>query len=110
MPLDRDTRRAWQRSIAHVPQAIFLADASIARNIAFGVPQAKIDMERVRRAAATAQLDEFIASLPHGYETSVGERGVRLSGGQTAAPRHRPRDLQGCPGAGARRGDQRPRP
>jgi ABC-type multidrug transport system fused ATPase/permease subunit len=75
-------RRAWQRGIAHVPQAIFLADASIARNIAFGVPAADVDMERVSRAAATAQLDGFIASLPAGYETSVGERGVRLSGGQ----------------------------
>ena len=82
VPLNRDTRRAWQRSIAHVPQAIFLADTSVARNIAFGVPRAEIDMERVRRAAATAQLEEFIASLPDGYETSVGERGVRLSGGQ----------------------------
>jgi ABC-type multidrug transport system fused ATPase/permease subunit len=80
--LTRTNRRAWQRGIAHVPQAIFLADASIARNIAFGVPAADIDMERVVRAAATAQLDGFIASLPDGYETSVGERGVRLSGGQ----------------------------
>ena len=82
VPLNRDSRRAWQRSIAHVPQAIFLADTSVTRNIAFGVPRAEIDMERVRRAAATAQLEEFIASLPDGYETSVGERGVRLSGGQ----------------------------
>jgi len=80
--LDRATRRAWQRGIAHVPQAIFLAGASIARNIAFGVPPAQIDMERVVRAAANAQLEEFIASLADGYETSVGERGVRLSGGQ----------------------------
>ena len=75
-------RRAWQRGIAHVPQAIFLADASIARNIAFGVPETDIDMQRVSRAAQTAQLDGFIDSLPDGYETSVGERGVRLSGGQ----------------------------
>jgi ATP-binding cassette subfamily B protein len=82
VPLDRTTRRAWQRGIAHVPQAIFLADASIARNIAFGVPPAEIDMARVVGAATSAQLEEFIASLPDGYETSVGERGVRLSGGQ----------------------------
>jgi ABC-type multidrug transport system fused ATPase/permease subunit len=80
--LTQANRRAWQRGIAHVPQAIFLADATIARNIAFGVPAADIDIERVARAAATAQLDAFIASLPDGYETSVGERGVRLSGGQ----------------------------
>jgi len=80
--LNPATRRAWQRSIAHVPQAVFLADASIARNIAFGVPPGQIDMERVASAAATAQLEEFIVSLPDGYQTSVGERGVRLSGGQ----------------------------
>lgn len=82
VPLNLATRRAWQRSIAHVPQAIFLADASIARNIAFGIPPGQIDMQRVARAAATAQLEAYIASLPEGYETSVGERGVRLSGGQ----------------------------
>jgi ABC-type multidrug transport system fused ATPase/permease subunit len=82
VPLSRTNRRSWQCGIAHVPQSIFLADASIARNIAFGVPAASIDMERVARAAAAAQLDKFIASLSDGYETSVGERGVRLSGGQ----------------------------
>ena len=80
--LNRATARAWQRNIAHVPQAIFLADATIARNIAFTSPDGTIDMERARRAAAIAQLDEFVASLPDGYETIVGERGVRLSGGQ----------------------------
>ena len=70
-PLTRANRRAWQRSIAHVPQAIFLADASIARNIAFGVPSAEIDRQRVARAASAAQLHEFIESLPDGYETSA---------------------------------------
>ena len=80
--LDRDSARAWQRNIAHVPQSIFLADASIARNIAFARPDGPLDMDRIRRAASIAQLDEFIAALPHGFETMVGERGVRLSGGQ----------------------------
>lgn len=80
--LTGETRRAWQRSIAHVPQTIFLADTSIERNIAFGVAEADVDPARVRAAAATAQLDEFITSLPEGYDTTVGERGVRLSGGQ----------------------------
>jgi ABC-type multidrug transport system fused ATPase/permease subunit len=80
--LTGETRRAWQRSIAHVPQSIFLADTSIGRNIAFGVAEADVDPKRVRAAAATAQLDEFITSLPEGYDTPVGERGVRLSGGQ----------------------------
>lgn len=76
------TRRAWQSAIAHVPQSIFLADASIARNIAFSVPEGAIDLARVERAAEIAELGELIDSLPHGLDTLVGERGVRLSGGQ----------------------------
>lgn len=80
--IDRSTRQRWWRSVAHVPQAIFLSDQSIARNIAFGVPAAAIDQTRLVEAANKAQMNEFIASLPDGYETEVGERGVRLSGGQ----------------------------
>jgi ABC-type multidrug transport system fused ATPase/permease subunit len=72
----------WRKSIAHVPQEIFLADDSIAANIALAFHGGTMDQERVRRAAAIAQLDEFIASLPDGYDTRVGERGVLLSGGQ----------------------------
>jgi ABC-type multidrug transport system fused ATPase/permease subunit len=72
----------WRRSIAHVPQAIFLADATIADNIALGVPGIEPDMEMVRHAAETAQLADFIDTLPDGFDTKVGERGVRLSGGQ----------------------------
>jgi ATP-binding cassette subfamily B protein len=79
-PLTGENRRRWQRSIAHVPQAIFLADTSIARNIAFG--SADVDLERVEAAGHIAQLDEFVAQLPNGYDTLIGERGVRLSGGQ----------------------------
>jgi ATP-binding cassette subfamily B protein len=81
-PLTPANRRQWQRSIAHVPQAIFLSDASIARNIAFGVPAEAVDMERAIEASTKAQLHDFVATLPHGYETQVGERGIRLSGGQ----------------------------
>jgi ABC-type multidrug transport system fused ATPase/permease subunit len=80
--LDAARRAAWRRSIAHVPQAIFLADASIARNIAFSSNPDAIDAERVADAAGRAQLASFVDSLPEGYETRVGERGVRLSGGQ----------------------------
>ena len=80
--LDEGTLRAWQQSIAHVPQSIYLADASLAENIAFGVPSAGIDMERVRRAARQAQILDFIESAPAGFDAEVGERGVRLSGGQ----------------------------
>jgi ATP-binding cassette subfamily B protein len=76
------TRAAWQRSIAHVSQSIFLADTTIARNIAFGQPVDAIDLERVAEAARRARLDEFIATLPLGYDTKVGERGIGLSGGQ----------------------------
>jgi ATP-binding cassette subfamily B protein len=74
--------RSWQAQIAHVSQAIFLADATIAENIAFGIPREKIDFERVRHAALKAQLAETIAAMDSQYETRVGERGIRLSGGQ----------------------------
>ena len=75
--------KAWQRNIGYVPQAIYLADASIAENIAFGVPKSEIDMQAVERAAQAAHIHDFIAGqLPDGYRTHTGERGVRLSGGQ----------------------------
>jgi ATP-binding cassette subfamily B protein len=73
---------AWRASIAHVPQAIYLADSSIAENIAFGVHPQGIDMERVRRAARQAQIASFIEASDQGYKSLVGERGIRLSGGQ----------------------------
>jgi ABC-type bacteriocin/lantibiotic exporter with double-glycine peptidase domain len=75
-------RQAWQKNIAHVPQAIFLADTSVAENIAFGVENSAIDMARVHEAAEQAELADVIAQLPHGYGTRVGERGIQLSGGQ----------------------------
>ncbi len=73
---------AWRATIAHVPQSIVLADASIAENIAFGVPPAAIDMQRVRQAAKQAQIAAWVESGSDGYDTLVGERGIRLSGGQ----------------------------
>jgi ATP-binding cassette subfamily B protein len=81
-PLTGAARLAWQRNVAHVPQAIFLADAPFAENIAFGVPPEQIDSARVRQAAQRAQIAEFIESSPDGYAARLGERGVRLSGGQ----------------------------
>ena len=81
-PIDQNNHRAWQCTIAHVPQSIFLSDASIAENIAFGVPPDKIDLDRVKKAAQKARIADFIESRVEGYETFVGERGVRLSGGQ----------------------------
>jgi ATP-binding cassette subfamily B protein len=74
--------RSWQAHIAHVPQSIFLTDASIAENIAFGVPNNKIDYARVRLAAQRAQISTTIESWADQYNTFVGERGMRLSGGQ----------------------------
>jgi ABC-type multidrug transport system fused ATPase/permease subunit len=80
--LDPEQIPHWQARIAHVPQSIYLADATIAENIAFGVPVEKIDMDRVRQAARRADIDDFICGLSGGYAAFVGERGVRLSGGQ----------------------------
>lgn len=81
-PITISNHRAWQAHIAHVPQAIFLADSTIEENIAFGVPKEKIDHERVRQAARQAQIADVIETLPNQYQTFVGERGIRLSGGQ----------------------------
>jgi len=73
---------AWQQQIGLVPQQIFLLDASIRENVAFGVPRAQVDEAALQRALQTAQLQEFVASLPEGLDTCVGEGGIRLSGGQ----------------------------
>jgi len=81
-PISGIRGRAWQQTIAHVPQSIYLADATLAENIAFGVVAANIDLDRVRQAASQAQISDFIESNPEGYQASVGERGIRLSGGQ----------------------------
>lgn len=75
-------QRSWQIHIAHVPQAIFLADSTIEENIAFGVPKDQIDIRLVRQAALQAQIADSIESWPNKYKTFVGERGIRLSGGQ----------------------------
>ena len=73
---------AWRAAIAHVPQSVYLIDSSIAENIAFGVPLQQIDMARVKQAAEQAQIASFIEGSPDGYQSFVGERGIRLSGGQ----------------------------
>lgn len=80
--VDSQARRAWQRAIAHVPQNIYLADSTIAENIAFGVRREMIDIDRVREAARLAQIADFVEGRPEGYSAVVGERGVSLSGGQ----------------------------
>jgi ABC-type bacteriocin/lantibiotic exporter with double-glycine peptidase domain len=80
--ITQDNLRSWQKHIAHVPQSIFLADCSIEDNIALGVPKDQVDSERVKQAASRAQLADLIESWPEKYNTFVGERGARLSGGQ----------------------------
>jgi ATP-binding cassette subfamily B protein len=80
--LTPENYRSWQTHIAHVPQAIFLADSTVAENIAFGVPSELIDHSRVREVAIKAQIAQTIESWDRKYSTLVGERGVRLSGGQ----------------------------
>lgn len=82
IPITLDNIRSWQKHVAHVPQSIFLADGTIAENIAFGIPKDRIDFAQVESAAKQAQIHEMILSLPDRYSTLVGERGVRLSGGQ----------------------------
>jgi ABC-type multidrug transport system fused ATPase/permease subunit len=82
VPITAKNHRSWQRHLAHVPQMIFLADTTIAENIAFAVPLEDIDMDLVRESARKACIAEMIESMPKKYSTLVGERGVRLSGGQ----------------------------
>lgn len=83
VPLDDDNLVSWRNVIGYVPQHIYLFDDTVANNIAFGIPRAKIDHERVEQAARIANIHEFIVDgLSAGYQTVVGERGVRLSGGQ----------------------------
>jgi ATP-binding cassette subfamily C protein len=72
----------WQRQIGYVPQAIYLSDDTVRRNVAFGVLDGEIDDARIWSVLALAQLAEFVERLPEGLDTRVGERGARLSGGQ----------------------------
>jgi ABC-type multidrug transport system fused ATPase/permease subunit len=81
VPLD-EVRRKWQNSIGYVPQTIYLADDSVRRNVALGIPDDEIDETRVWLALESAQLAEFIRGLQSGLDTIVGERGSKLSGGQ----------------------------
>ncbi len=81
-PLAPSFVRSWQASVGYVPQQVFLSNGTVADNIAFGVPSGDLDIGAMERAAKVAQLHDFISGLPAGYQTPVGERGLRLSGGQ----------------------------
>jgi ATP-binding cassette subfamily B protein len=73
---------SWQKIVAHVPQNIFLTDSSFIENIAFGIPGSSVDLGRVKEAAHQANISDFIEAQEDGYNSRVGERGIRLSGGQ----------------------------
>jgi ATP-binding cassette, subfamily B, bacterial PglK len=74
--------QAWRKNIAHVPQSIYLADTTVAENIAFGVPAHQIDYKLIKQVAKQAQIADFIEKRSLGYLERIGERGIRLSGGQ----------------------------
>ena len=80
--IDQSSAPSWRRQVGYVPQQIFLSDDTLASNIALGISQNLIDLEKVKRAASIAQVEEFLDQLPDGFNTLIGERGVRLSGGQ----------------------------
>jgi ABC-type multidrug transport system fused ATPase/permease subunit len=80
--ITQKNQRSWHSHIAHVPQAIFLSDGTIEENIAFGVPKNLIDRKKVMQSAMQAHIAQNIQDWPNGYQTMVGERGIRLSGGQ----------------------------
>ena len=80
--LDRTLSRRWQTSIGYVSQSVYIEDSTIASNIALGIDPDKIDRERLADVIRRARLEEFVAQLPKGADTPIGECGSRLSGGQ----------------------------
>ncbi len=82
IPLRTEMMQQWRSLVGYVPQDIYLLDGTIAENIAFGIPSGKVDCKALQSASEGAQILDFIQSQPQGFETMVGERGVRLSGGQ----------------------------
>ena len=78
----KECKNAWQKKIGYIPQNIFITDDTIRRNIAFAIEDVEIDEEKIWNAVESAQLKEFIQSLPNGLDTIIGERGARISGGQ----------------------------
>ena len=78
----REHYQSWLKNIGYIPQSIFMIDSTIRKNVAFGYADEDIDDEKVWRALKEAQLDEFVRGLPEGLDTSIGERGIRIYGGQ----------------------------
>jgi ABC-type multidrug transport system fused ATPase/permease subunit len=80
--LDRSSHASLRSMIGYVPQTIFLRDGTVSENIAFGIDKKDVDIKMVKKAAEIAEISMHIEGLPNGYETQVGERGVKFSGGQ----------------------------
>ena len=80
--LNEANRHEWHNAVGYVPQHVFIADMTLAENIALGSDKEEIDMERLRRAIDLANISDFIHSLPEGINSRIGEQGCRLSGGQ----------------------------
>lgn len=80
--INSGNKKSWQKNLGYVPQQIYLSDTSICSNIAFGIDPKNIDLKQIERVAKTANLHDFIKKLPEGFNTVIGERGVRLSGGE----------------------------
>src|SRR5262249_4532973 len=78
----RDDSRGWQGQIGYVPQSIYVMDDTLRRNVAFALPDEEIDDVAVRKALGAAGLHGVLGRLPHGLDTVLGERGVRVSGGE----------------------------
>lgn len=75
-------RKSWQHRLGYVPQLVSVLDTSVIENVAFGVPRGEIEEDRVRTVLEAAQLSDFVAGLPEGWNTALGEDGARISGGQ----------------------------
>jgi len=77
-----DSLSAWQKNIGYIPQSIYMADETLRKNIAYGIPENQIEEEKIKQAIEMAQLQDMIKTLPKGLDTIIGESGTRLSGGQ----------------------------
>lgn len=77
-----DNYEAWLSHIGYIPQTIYMLDDTVRNNIAFGIPEEKIDDTRVWEVLEQAQMKQFVEELPEQLDACIGERGVRISGGQ----------------------------
>ena len=107
VPVNKASLTELRSRFAIVPQETALFADTVAANIAYGVGEAS--RSEIEKAARAAFAHDFIASLPQGYDTMLGERGVTLVGGPATAHRHRSGGVAQGPDPFARRGDERAR-